>query len=315
MRHVRLVASLSIILLLFLTVGTELAHSSLQQEYRMPSYGTIFVQEDSSDFDTSSIFFEYGAEYATVVPPFDFAGANGAGSTYGAGYEIVDTHVKSGDYSLRIYQPDPPKSDAQRRVGLKLFGDSHNKDEFYASWWMYFDDDFETMINAPDRSWGPVIGGGTLYWRILSDPATYNKGLRFRFTINSGMKTHCSFSTIDDGSQPASSEFRSASAYGDMFQLQKNTWHQFQVYIKKGDNTSGRVMAWVDGTLITDAKIATDPEYYGEPQGGEEYTYGTGYWTILVESYSSEDTLAHSIWLDDVVIATEYIPISYKVIR
>ncbi len=254
------------------------------------------------------IFFEYGAESGTLRPPWDFAGATGSGSTAGSAIEVSTTHARTGTYSVRIYQGNPPKSDAQRRVGLKYW--SHTSNEFYASWWTYFPTGFDDVVDAV--SWF-TMGGLKLYWGNPSDDGgKWSKGLRLAFALNkdgTGFYARPNWSGNDRTGQWNEPNW----VNGDKEYIALNTWHHFQLYIKYGQS-DGIVRGWVNNNLkleLTD--IPTDPAYWGEPEVGDFWGRGSPYYPLIIEVYSTRDIASFEMWVDDVVLATEKVSEYYGV--
>ena len=270
-------------------------------------------------FTKNTIFFEYGAESGSIVPPWDEAGAGGSGSTEGAGVVIDDTYVRTGDHSLELFQPAPPKSDAQRRIEIGLYGTSHNQNEFYFSWWMYFPSGFEDVVQ--DNEWGPVLGGTYLYWgNPNSDPQwQWSKGLRFRFIVTpygaGGFTVFPYLSGHDStGANPALSDYEVSGWSGRQYPS-TGEWHHFQIYFKQGDMNTGRIAAWIDNNLCMDETTATHPSYFGEKESSDIYSHYTDIPSLALESYCSQDTPAHEIWVDDVVASTQKVSENYGVIN
>ena len=290
------------------------ALSSLQQEQTIQSTGTITYQKNFAD----EIFFEYGAETGVLQDPWDLVGPNGSGDMSGAGAIIDTTYVRTGSKAIKIFQPVPPKSDAQRRVGLKLYGASHGLDEFYFSFWVYLPTGFESVVQDSSPQWGPTVGGVIIYWGNLNDPnSRWSKGLRFRHLFdysNGDVITQINLNGFDlTGDNPTLGNYEVSGLAGRKV-LSTGAWHHFQFYYRMGDMSTGIAKSWVDNDLVFDETTATDPAYFGEPEAGD--LWGEGYSshpTVLVESYCSQDTPAHEIWFDDIVISTEKVPESYGI--
>ncbi|UCE28960.1 MAG: hypothetical protein JSV85_06795, partial [Candidatus Bathyarchaeota archaeon] len=80
--------------------------------------GTIYSQLPPDE--ELGIFFEYGAESGVLQPPWDYVGPLGSGSKTESYVRVDNLLARTGTRAVKIYQIPPPKSDAQRRVGLYL---------------------------------------------------------------------------------------------------------------------------------------------------------------------------------------------------
>jgi hypothetical protein len=295
-------------LLLIATPSIYSLNSSLQQEFSIQTMGNILTQDNFEE----TIFFKYGAESGELEPPFDYAGADGTGSKEDAGVEVSTTHARTGTQSVRMYQGDPLKSDAQRRTEAGYY--SHSETEFYWSFWAYFPTGYDDV--AEGASWLNT-GGITLYWGDddNDDGARWSKGLRSRFamgTDGTGLYTRGTWTANDmtDDWLSGDDEFWYE---GDKHYLTLNAWHHFQIYMYQHP-TNGIIRAWVDNVLNLEMTSQhTHPSYWGEPEAGDDWSHWHGYYSLDLCQYGYYDTPALEVWYDDIVAATEKVSVTYEV--
>lgn len=283
-------------------------NSSLQRESVVSNHGTILAQ----DSFTEGIFFQYGGETGDLQPPWDFVGPNGDGIESGSKISIAEAPVRTGTKAVRIYQVPPPKSDAQRRVGLKYW--SHTQTDFYFSWWAYFPTGYDNIVDGAEWL---TFGGLTLYWgNPDTDPSgKFSKGLRLRFFAgkdSNGFYAYLSWSGFD------STEFWEDYPFYWWIEnreyLALNQWHNFQVYIKV-DTNAGVVRGWINNVLVGElVDTPTHPSFWGEPEPGDQYGRNSDKYTLIVEQYCDESTPELEMFIDDFIGSTEKVSNDYIVV-
>jgi hypothetical protein len=258
-------------------------------------------------FGSEDILFEYGAESGALQPPWDYAGAKGSGTKSGAGIVMDSTHVRTGTEAIKIYQPSPPKSDAQRRVEAGF--SSHSETEFYWSFWTYFPTGYDEVANQ--SSW-LNIGGITLYWGDddADDGGRWSKGLRSRFTVGkdgTGLYARGTWTAND-----LTDDWVDFWHEGDKHYLTMNEWHHFQLYMKVGVN-DGIITTWIDDVQnLHRTNEHTDPAYWGEPEAGDSWSHGNEFYSLGITQYGDQDTTpALEVWYDDMMCSTEKVPEEY----
>jgi len=292
----------TMMMLLLIATSINSVHLSLQQDYQIQNVGNILIQDNFAE----TIFFEYGAESGELQPPWD--SVQGDGVEFGLA-EISTTHVRTGTKSVYMYQKAPTKTENERRVHFRESGTSHGQDEFYVSWWMYFDNRW--LTTDPD-GWGTTLGGWQWWfrqgnalrfwscrWHIdLIDREISANHMEHRFPTMEVVK-------VGDGevSQPLTSYL--------------NQWVCFQLYFKK-HATDGIVRAWfyngVDEELVYEkTNYCTDPTTYSQWESRSMSYYSGEVPGWGMELYQAEESFESWVWVDDVVMATEKIPYTYGV--
>jgi len=293
--------------LLIVDTSIDLVHSSLQQEVTIQSRGSILAENSFVD----KIFFEYGGETGVLQPPWDHVGPMPEAPV---SYAIVDTaHARSGTRSMKLYQPSPPKSDGQRRVSNRYYQTGYK--EFYVSWWVYFDNLWQTT------GWGSTLGGWQIFFGPSSTPYYWWTGGRFRIHSDRHVLFNYRFGKISGGVDFSAAGNAIAQTWDTNYYITDhlNQWIHFQVYVKfRADNT-GVVRAWLNNVLVAEKTgIKTDPSGYGEwnnnPVDGTQCVWRVSeYPWIVIELYQHTDSAESWIWVDDVVAATEKVPANYEV--
>jgi len=271
--------------------------------FHIPPAPAVFRSED--------VFFEYGAEYGVLQPPWDIVGPMGSGDHSGSSVTIDTAHVRSGSKAIKFYQVPPTKDDAQRRVELHYY---NTKKEFYVSWWAYFPSGWE---NA-DSDWGQTIGGWQSFFGPPEDRWKWWTGGRFGISKSSrtilfsyawgkrgGVKDY-------SASAEAIEEMWS-SAY-DMSDC-INQWVHFQTYVKWAKTNTGVVTAWINNELIANkTNLKTDPEGYSEWDSNNcAYQNGRPYPFIVIEQYGGCSSPERWYWVDDIIGSDKKVIASYGV--
>jgi len=286
LRKNEVAVTIAIVSLVLCSMVAQVYPSAQADSVTLPSIGHVIT--------VGGMILEYGAESGVLQPPWDRAGPSGGGDSSGVGCEISTEHVRTGLYSVRIYQPSPPKSENQRRVGLYYW--SHDKYEHYFSWWMYFPSGYDDVVAA--AGW-LTIGGYCLYWnKIGGVPYEDYIGLRARFFVgkdSEGFWVRMTWSKIDSGVTQFWKE-------GPKRYLALNQWHHFQIYMKN-DRTVGQITAWINNAESGSWSEPTHPEAHGY-QGGEYWSEHDRY-TMIIQQYCDQDAPQLEVWVDDVVGSTE----------
>ena len=302
-----------ILTLLLIATSINSANSSLQQEVSIQNMGDIFYQDDFAE----KIFFEYGAESGILQPPLDNIGPTGSGDKSGSYTIVDDAHAKTGNYSMKLYQIPPPKSDAQRRISNRYYWTGRK--EFYVSWWAYFDDRWLTQ--DPD-GWGSTLGG----WQIFFGPSGEDPGGKWRWwtggrfhisqtsrslTFAYGWGKHADANDFSADAEAIEQVWDSGYDIDDFL----NRWVHFQVYVKMTIDNTGVVRAWFNNALVAEkTNIKTDPEGYSEfVQNNCIWAVNDCPWIVL-ELYQGSNSFESWIWVDDVVAASQKVPESYRVV-
>ena len=276
--------------------------------------GNILVQDNFAN----TIFFEYGAESGVLEPPFDDAGPRGSGDKSGSYVRVVDSIVRSGSTSIEIYQKAPPKSDAQRRVGVFKYGESSYPREAYLSWWVYFPN--EPPWNSDDKDgWGTNIGG----WKLCFGPPDN------RWQWWTGGRFH-----VDKSSREVIFDYawhkypvigvRKDWIFHSGFYVDENLnqWIHFQIYYKITTDSDSVIRAWVNNKLFAE-KTTWDSIYYAAaPEACPEWNEYDCDWAsgcrsgrphMSAKLYDGKDSKEKRIWVDDIVWATQKVLETYEV--
>ena len=265
----------------------------------------------------TNIVFETGMETGVLKPPWDRTEGEGT-------MQVSQTHVRSGSYSLYMYQKAPPKSEKERRSHMKEFGSSLQMNEGYFSWWIYYDSQFAE--DNPD--WGPVLGGWQLWWGPTATGPTYMWWNGGRFGIErTNKKFKFSYGWGKMGGVP---DFDAdAKATGHNWYLNYYStdyigqWIHLQVYFKLGQASDGIVRAWFNNVLVAEKTgITTDPRGYSSwtnnPVDGGGCTWrgeceNDGFPNLTVELYQGTNSYENWLWVDDVVASITKVSESYYV--
>ena len=305
-RTLQIVAIL--VLLLIATPSINSVHSSLQQAFSIQSMGNILIQDGFGN-----TFFEYGAEYGVLEPPWD---------TYATGHddppfepskrEVSSDKARTGSKSIYFYQPPPPKTGDQRHPGLRLY-QTDSKD-FYFSWWSYFDN---RWLTEDTNGWGTTMGGWQVFFGPTGEKWRWWCGGRF-FVSPTSRVVKFSYGVHVNGYE---SDWWSLKQYAEIITTEYyitdylNQWVHFQVYINFTTDNAGTVKAWFNNNLVMDKSgFATDPQghcawnHYNCIWAVNEYPF------LVIELYQSTDSFESCLWIDDVVAATEKVPESYRVV-
>ena len=266
-------------------------------------------------FDSGDIFYEYGAEAGPLESYWD--SVFGDGITQGLA-QINDTYSRSGDYSIYMYQKEPVKTDAERRVHLRI--QNISKTEGYLSWWIYFD---EQMLEQ-QLDWGTTLGGWQLWWGP-EDEKLYRwwTGGRFGVLDTSRRLTfNYRWGNLEDAIIFSSEAKATEQSFTSSYYLSDYTdeWVHLQLYWKIGDG-NGVVRAWFNNNLIAELTgLINDPrgydEWYDDPINGGECAFHPSWCGGLSPEIGLDlyqDTISNDNWLwaDDIVAADVKVPEDY----
>lgn len=305
-KHVRMAQTVTI--LTFLLIASPLinsAGSSLQQELSIQNTANVLIQNNFAD----KIFFEYGAESGVLQPPWDKVGAVG----YPSSTIIDDSHARSGTYSMKLYQGQPTKTEKERRVSNRLY--STDRKEFYVSWWVYFDSQWDNQ-----DSWSTLGGWQTFFGPSGEDPAgkwRWWTGGRFQVHGNGYLQFAYGWGKAEGASDFSANAESIEQSWATSYYVSDyyDQWVHFQVYVKMANGTDGTVTAWFNNNLVANKTgIKTDPSGYSEFTSNNCIWANNPYPWIVIELYQDTTSFESWIWVDDVVAATEKIPQSYGVI-
>jgi hypothetical protein len=257
--------------------------------------GNILIQDNFAE----TIFFEYGAESGVLQPPWDKAGPWWTASE-GKGSATTDsTHVRTGDLAVKLWQGTPPKNEADRRIVLREYIRTTEKDIYWSVWAYY-----------PDM---PVWDGSALYWHT---------GIGISWAIKTevmvdfsglGMQMHKSgmimidysnyFDTADD--VHVDTDFDISDHLDE--------WIHFQFHLKLTADSSGVAEAWInDVSYLSLTGLHSDPESF-PAWDADNYYYVGGSPLVGASLYSDKLSLEATLWYDDMVAATEKVPETYGV--
>lgn len=339
MRHTVIVRMVSLSFLFIITLPVSSAQLSLQQEYKVTSSGTIIIQENppspnvtSSYFDTSSIIFEYGAESLTLPQAFpesynlDLRISDGRLS-------IVNSPKISGNKVIQAYHPPPPKDYEHK---YNTFGKAEEEikvQEGYYSCKIVFSD--LSLLSNPD--WGPYLCDWQIWWGPETKPFAWWVGSRFsvtpttkrlQVTLTSGRlpdgtwfnDEHIDVFGVNPRYEPDHMDWYS-NELTTLYNLGAGNVVRLMGYWKI-DGTDCYAKAWVNDELIMDlGPFKFDPreypEWYSNSLDGTECVFQSGLGkpvpNVSFGPYQGELSFENKVWYDDIVIATEYIPMSYEV--
>jgi len=297
-------------LLLIAALSINSAHSSLQQESSIQSMGTILNQDNFAD----NIFFEYGAEYGVLQPPWDIVGPMGSGDHSGSNVQVDDTYVRTSSQAVKFYQLPPPRSDAQRRVELRYID---TKKEYYISWWAYFPSG-QGWEDADIDGWGTTLGGYQSFFGPSGDKWRWWTGARFGL-MKSARKLLFSYSwgkrggvdDFDSGAEAEEQTWDTNYYIGDYL----NQWVHFQIHVKWANSSQGIVTSWFNNNLVANKTgLNTDPSGYSRfTDDNCVWAHGQPYPFIVIEFYQSKNSPERWYWVDDIAGATEKVPDTYGV--
>jgi hypothetical protein len=314
-------------LLLIVIPSIFSAHSSLQQEVSIQNMGNILVQDNFAE----TIFFEYGAETGIIgtqiglQPPWDSV-------TYGWPIEVDDTYARGGSKSIYIKvtpSGEEGVGDSLRRAFVEESASSHGQQEFYWSWWVYFDDVWAN--DEPDGSYGGRVGDIQIWMRAEGTSGYRWWGVRFGIEPDGNREIYVSWVehkfplTTREQWDYDSGKYLQGSGHW------RNTWIQFQLYIKMStDPEVGKRKAWIynsdteEEITVMDETGITDPTGYdrwdddnfyftlGSSIGGDDQVGSYPFGPCLYTDYENQHEW---IWVDDCVAATEKVPHDYRVVE
>jgi hypothetical protein len=219
---------------------------------------------------------------------------------------------------VKFYQVPPPKSNAQRRVGLRYVDENFSK-EMYLSWWIYLPSGQGWEIPPPSQYTYTSLGGFQAFFGPASDDPNspdiwkYFTDIRFEL-LNSTDDTMRTFWVwhLPPFDQDNSNEYLSIDTGIDVVDY-LDQWVQLEVYSKWTTDETGILRAWFNGDLVAEWREMTDPTGY--PQWDAEncrFTYdyevmgrGGPYPFVVIEEYSDMNSIEQWYWVDDIVASTE----------
>ncbi len=245
------------------------------------------------------IIFEYGAESGVVQPPWDVAGAHG-GASDGSGYaQTSTTHERTGTQSVKLYQPPPYKLEGDRRIVLREYIGTHEKD-IYWSWWAYFPD----IPVWNDADYWHTLGG--IRWCINVGGTADFSGIALQIHQYGFLQIF--YSNYFDPNDDATVQLTNWKVYDHL-----NEWVHFQFHLKLTSDSSGVAQVWINNSLEMDLSgLQTDPESFAA-WGAGGYYYAGGSPFVGTYLYSEKNSLEAYYYADDFVAAREKVPETYRV--
>ena len=319
MRYMPMVAILT--LLLIATPSINLAHSSLQEEISIQNTGNIL---------TETILFEYGAESGNLQP-WDVAGF-----TYGYDPNAYVTvvpdsplghtvQVRTGTKSVELYQPAPPKSEFS--IGFVYYDTEQT--ELYFSRWIYLPNAEPWNLNESLKDERYSFGGLVSEFGPADNKNKYFTGLniaRTSYTVPSSNKFWIELRwgktspEYDDYLSPEE-DFSEFYTTGLKIADYVGVWIHIQMAYKWAKDYTGYARVWLNkegeaSTLIFERTgLKTHPEGYSQWATKAGY-YASGFATptLMFGLFKSIDQPEAWIFIDDIVLATEKVPESYRVV-
>ncbi|NIO36481.1 hypothetical protein GTO27_02135 [Candidatus Bathyarchaeota archaeon] len=276
-----------LIFILLASLPYNTAKSLLQQKKTLQSAGRIQYYKD---FGPEDIVLEYGAESGVLQPPWDRVRQEPGYSQVKTVSDVARTGSKSVKFETLV---DYVRIDSYPYTECSI-REYDLPTEVYLSWWHYFPAGYFTnMLEVKDTVGGfkYMWGGRDNEWRM-----------RFMITATGKVRFSLSGTTIPD-------EYRDYAE--SSISPVEGTWTHFQVYWKESDEGHGIVRAWYNDfqlyERIGSGDFYTDPQYWdpNAPDGPR----------AVVQRYTSENDPAGYTYADDIVIATEKIPETYRVDR
>ena len=256
-------------------------------------------------------------------PPFSHAGRSGscdAGDPSPDGYARVDdTHARTGTKSIKYYQPPPDsKCNADRRISCRVYGGDHDQTELYVSYHLYVDTSIYTSVPTSDNwinlggiknRYGPEGTGEESQRRngfvLQIDPKTKEFFIKhyWLYCKVQGAKYNVDYDEYHTGLY--------ATDYA-------NKWVHLEFYFKLSSTPTKVYEVFINGISkwsytgisdpTTDSRWTRD-EYIWDRRGwnpdGKPY--------VSVSIYTGTSQPECRMWVDDVVLATEYVPSNYGV--
>ena len=274
-----------IILLLTATTPIISANSSLQNEATVYSIGTVQYENDGSDvifipptgFE-DSILFEYGAESGSLQSTFHWIGEEGGAAS---DVSIVSSPVRSGSKSIK-FTAQSSSINGRSRASVNFDGVT----AYYVSYWTFFPSNYD--IDFRDYAFDEKYFADGYTFNLHKTTIGKNGGA-FKLCAPEHLGSAWSTKTIPLGQ-----------------------WIHFQLYLKLG-TSNGVCQVWQDDVLVFNFVNVDTATAWTRPQVTPDRVapvISNAAFGVYLDS--SESNIV-TRFIDDIVVATQKVPMSYRV--
>ncbi|GFE63194.1 polysaccharide lyase [Litoreibacter roseus] len=188
---------------------------------------------------------------------------------------ITDGAARGGDKSLKITYPDNASDGAGAAWELP------ENDEYYLSYWLKFEDDFD--FNGDNHSGGKLPGLAASGWASGGDDVTGDNGFTARYMWREDGKAELYLYHMDKPSKWGD-RIGFKDEQGDDVFFEDGTWHNLvqRVQVNDTGRANGEIDVWMDGSQV----VSVDGLRFQTDNSGIDSLYmstfyggsGSGWW-------------------------------------